>query len=387
MTNSSLPPQIVSKLPNVGTTIFSVMSKLAIENDAINLSQGFPDFDTSKELHDLVRHFINEGFNQYAPMPGIPVLLEQISAKIEKLYDKKYNPANEITVTAGATQAIFTAIGAVVDKGDEVIIIEPAYDCYAPTVELFGGKPVYVKTTPPIFNIDWKEVEQAVTHKTKLIIVNTPNNPSGYVFTADDITQLRNIVVKNNLLVLSDEVYEHIIFDDRKHLSIANDEVLSKRAFIVFSFGKTFHVTGWKIGYCLAPEFLMNEFRKVHQFNVFTVNTPIQLAIAEYLKAEKHFTELPHFYQHKRDYFNQLIASSKFELLPCNGTYFQCATYDKISSLPDYDFAKELTIKHKVAVIPNSSFFHDKSVTNTIRFSFSKKEETLKQAATLLCQI
>lgn len=370
----------LSKLSNVGTTIFSQMTQLATENEAINLSQGFPDFMPDEALLDHVAGFIKNGFNQYAPMGGMMPLKEQIAIKIENSHHAIYHPDSEITVTAGGTQAIFTAIAAFVKKEDEVIIFEPAYDCYEPTVELFGGVVKRFEMRAPDYEIDWNTVKNLVTDKTRMIIINNPNNPAGKVLKENDLQELIKIVEGTSILILSDEVYENIVFDDRPHLSVCKYPELKQRSLLVDSFGKLFHVTGWKTGYCAAPENLMNEFRKVHQFNVFSVNTPMQLALAEYMKNPEHYLYLNRFFQEKRDFLRQGLSGTSFELLDCEGTYFQALKYDKISEKTDLDFARELTVYHKVASVPFSPFYKNKRNEFVIRLCFAKKQETLEKA-------
>ncbi|GEN71715.1 methionine aminotransferase [Chryseobacterium lathyri] len=370
----------LSKLSNVGTTIFSQMTQLANENEAINLSQGFPDFMPDPELLDHVDYFIKKGFNQYAPMGGMITLKEEIARKIENSHQAIYHPDSEITVTAGGTQAIFTAVATFVKKDDEVIIFEPAYDCYEPTVELFGGVVKRFEMKAPDYAIDWTAVRNLVSDKTKMIILNNPNNPSGKILTAQDIQELIAIVKGTSILILSDEVYENIVFDGKQHLSLAKYPELKERTLLVASFGKLFHVTGWKIGYCAAPKALTDEFRKIHQFNVFSVNTPIQLALAAYMKNEAHYNNLGQFFQEKRDFLRKGLAGTSFELLDCEGTYFQALKYDKISDKNDFDFASELTITHKVASVPFSSFYKNKRNDHVIRLCFAKKQETLEKA-------
>jgi methionine aminotransferase len=370
----------LSKLSNVGTTIFSQMTQLANENEAINLSQGFPDFMPDPELLDHVDYFIKQGFNQYAPMGGMITLKEEIARKIENSHQAIYHPDSEITVTAGGTQAIFTAVATFVKKDDEVIIFEPAYDCYEPTVELFGGVVKRFEMKAPDYAIDWTAVRNLVSNKTKMIILNNPNNPSGKILTAQDIQELIAIVKGTSILILSDEVYENIVFDGKQHLSLAKYPELKERTLLVASFGKLFHVTGWKIGYCAAPKALTDEFRKIHQFNVFSVNTPIQLALAAYMKNEGHYNNLGQFFQEKRDFLRKGLAGTSFELLDCEGTYFQALKYDKISDKNDFDFASELTITHKVASVPFSSFYKNKRNDHVIRLCFAKKQETLEKA-------
>ena len=371
---------IESKLPHVGTTIFSVMSQMANEYKAINLSQGFPDFDVDPQLIDLVHYYMKKGNNQYAPMPGILLLRKAIAGKINKCYNRNYNPETEIVITAGATQAIFTAINTIVNKNDEVIIFEPAYDCYAPAVELCGGKPVYIQLPLPEFKVNWENVRNKINEKTKLIIINNPNNPAGSVLTEEDLKELSQIVEDKNILILSDEVYEHIVFDNHLHHSIAGNESLAKKSFIVFSFGKTFHATGWKVGYCLAPEYLMKEFKKVHQFNVFSVNTPVQSALADYLKEAKNYLNISTFYEGKRNLFLQMIKQSNFTAYPCEGSYFQILDYSKISNEPDFEFAVRLIKEYGVASVPVSAFYKTKTNSKLLRFCFAKKNETIKEA-------
>ncbi|WP_294287270.1 methionine aminotransferase [uncultured Chryseobacterium sp.] len=370
----------LSKLSNVGTTIFSTMTQLATENEAINLSQGFPDFLADSKLLDYVSNFIKKGFNQYAPMGGMIGLKEEIAKKIENSHTAVYHPDSEITVTAGGTQAIFTAIAAFIKKDDEVIIFEPAYDCYEPTVELFGGIVKRFEMNAPHYEIDWTTVKSLVSDKTKMIIINNPNNPAGKIFTEHDIQELIKIVENTSILILSDEVYENIVFDGKQHLSICRYPELKNRSLMVASFGKLFHVTGWKTGYCAAPKYLMDEFRKVHQFNVFSVNTPMQLALAEYMKNPEHYEYLNQFFQEKRDFLRQGLANTPFTLLDCEGTYFQALQYDKISDKNDFDFATELTVTHKVASVPFSSFYQNKRNDKVIRLCFAKRQETLEKA-------
>lgn len=378
---------IYSKLPTQGTTIFSTMSALAIEHKAINLSQGFPDFDCSDDIKKLVSKYIKAGNNQYAPMPGIMPLREMIAQKTETLYSAVYNPENEITITAGATQAIFTAISAFVREGDEVIVFEPAYDCYVPAIELNGGKAVFAQLKFPNYSIDWDEVKKLFKRQTRMIIINTPNNPTGSIFTAADMQKLEKLTKNTDVVILSDEVYEHIVFDGFEHQSIARFPKLAERSIIVSSFGKTYHTTGWKIGYVLAPQKLTAEFRKTHQFNVFAVNHPIQWAYSEILKQPELFLQLSSFYQEKRDYFLKLISSSKFKALTCSSTYFQLLKYDGLSKDKDTDFAKLLTTKHKLAAIPVSVFYHDNIDNKVLRFCFAKNNETLEKAAQVLCSL
>jgi methionine aminotransferase len=378
------PNLIGSKLPNVGTTIFTVMSKLAADNGAINLSQGFPDFNCDEELVKLVNKHMSAGLNQYAPMAGLLPLREVIAEKTKELYSCSYDPETEITITSGATQAIFTAITAIVKEDDEVIIFEPAYDCYQPAIELNGGKTIFLQLKAPRYYIDWDEVKKMINHRTKMIIINTPHNPTGSVLSADDMKMLEKLVSNTDIVILSDEVYEHIIFDGQKHQSAARFPKLAERSFIISSFGKTYHTTGWKIGYCLAPKNLMAEFRKVHQFLVFCTNTPIQHALVEFMKKKEHYLQLGDFYQKKRDYFISLISNSKFEFNKAAGTYFQLLNYKKISSEKDTDFAQRLTKQAKLAAIPISVFYHEPVNNYVLRFCFAKKEETLEKAAEII---
>lgn len=379
--------QYNSKLPKVKTTIFTIMSKLAKEHNAINLSQGFPDFDTDPRLIELTTKAMKDGYNQYAPMQGVFALREQIAEKFSGLYNTSYNPDTEITITSGATQAIFTIISAFIGPGDEVLIFKPAYDCYEPAIDLQEGKPVYVQLTAPNYTVDWQEVKQLVTNKTKMIIINTPHNPCGTIWSKDDMIALENLVKDTNIMVLSDEVYEHIIFDGKQHQSLCLFPQLKERSFIVASFGKTFHNTGWKIGYCTAPKALMHEFRKAHQFNVFCVNHPMQIAFTEYLKSSDHYLSLNAFYQKKRDYFLNGIQNSRFKFTPSNGTYFQLLNYSNITDENDVKFAKRLAIEHQIVAIPISVFNTDGLDQKVLRFCFAKKEETLQKAIEILCVI
>ncbi len=378
---------VISKLPNATTSIFSVMSKLAFEQNAINLSQGYPDFPSSPELINLVTNAMKKGYNQYAPMPGIMQLREVISEKIAKLYGTTYDPDTEITITAGATQAIYTIISALVQKDDEVIIFAPAYDCYDPTIRLNGGKTVEIELRFPEFKVDWHKVKNAVSERTKMIIINTPHNPTGTVLQKEDMIALKSIVKNTGIVILSDEVYEHIIFDGEKHQSVALFPGLAERSFIVASFGKTFHNTGWKMGYCTGPKELMAEFRKTHQFNVFSVNHPIQRALAEYVKTPENYLSLSVFYQKKRDYFLNAIKDSKFNFTPSTGTYFQLLGYENISDEKDTEIAIRLTKELKVASIPVSVFYNNRIDNKVLRFCFAKSEETIKRGADILNQI
>jgi len=378
---------ISSKLPRVGTTIFSTMSKLAMEHNAINLSQGFPDFECPQALVTAVNTAMKEGHNQYAPMPGVMRLREMIAEKTEELYGAKYNPETEITVTAGATQAIYTAIAATIREGDEVIIFEPAYDCYEPAIELNGGKTIYLQLQAPDYTINWNEVKKRVNHHTRMIIINSPHNPCGSILTAEDMKTLEKITKNTEIIILADEVYEHIIFDGHRHESMAKYPNLASRSFIISSFGKTFHTTGWKVGYCLAPKELMTEFRKVHQFNVFCVNTPMQYGIAEFLKNKSHYNDLGPFYQAKRDTFNKLLEGSRFSFVASPGTYFQLLSYERITKEKDADYAIRLIIENGLASIPISVFYHKPIFDNMLRFCFAKRDETLEKAAAILRSI
>src|ERR1051325_5919884 len=381
------PNVITSKLPAVGTTIFTLMSRLANENNAINLSQGFPDFSGSEELIHLVYKYMKDGHNQYAPMAGVMPLREVIAQKTFDLYGAKYDPEKEITITAGATQAIYTAITAMIKEDDEVIVFEPAYDCYTPAIELNGGKTVYVQLKAPDYSIDWSQVQKLINHRTRMIIINTPHNPTGAVMTKEDMQKLEKMTKNTDIVIVSDEVYEHIIFDGQEHQSVARFPKLAERSFIISSFGKTFHTTGWKVGYCVAPENLMTEFRKVHQFLVFAVNTPVQLALAEYLQKKKNYTDLGKFYQKKRDHFNKLIRNSKFTFEPSAGTYFQLLKYEDISKDKDTDYSVRLVKEAGLASVPVSVFYHKPTDNKVLRFCFAKKEETLEKAADILCKI
>ncbi len=381
------PSIVTSKLPAVQTSIFSVMSKLALEHKAINLSQGFPGFDCSPQLVDLVEKYMRKGLNQYAPMPGVQVLREAISTKTEELYSITYDPETEITITSGATQALFTAIAALVRDGDEVIVIEPAYDSYVPAIELAGGKPVFFQLHPDTFSINWVEFQKLVNQRTRMILINTPHNPTGSALSAADMMKLEKLTNKTDIVVLSDEVYEHILFDKLEHQSVARYPKLAERSLIVSSFGKTFHTTGWKIGYCLGPANLMAEFRKVHQFLVFSSNTPVQYAIAEYLANKDAYLQLPSFYQKKRDYFIHVFGQTKFGLKPSPGTYFQLLDYSKISKEKDTDFAIRLTKEFGVASIPVSVFYHKKTDSKFLRFCFAKHEDELEKAAEKLIKL
>lgn len=376
-----------SKLPGTSTTIFTVMSQLAAEHQAINLSQGFPDYDIDPKLVDLVAGAMKEGHNQYAPMAGVPALRELIADKVNHLYGSDYNPDTEVTVTAGGTQAIFTALSAYITAGDEVIIFEPAYDCYSPTIKMLGGLVKPYELAPPDYEIDWEMVKKLFTANTKMIILNSPHNPTGAILRDKDIEALIKLTRDTDILILSDEVYEHLIYDGQQHKSIAMYPELRERAFIVASFGKLLHATGWKTGYCLAPENLMKEFRKVHQFNVFSVNTPMQVGIAHYLKDPAVYMDLAGFFQEKRDLFRSLIGQTKFKLLPCNGSYFQCVTYSHFSDEADTVIAKRLITDYGVASIPVSAFYIRNTDHQVLRFCFAKKQDTLEKAVERLMKL
>ncbi len=377
----SFPSHIKSKLPKTGSSIFTVMSALATQHDAINLSQGFPDFLCDEKLIRLVNQFMVKGMNQYAPMAGILPLREAIAEKAQTLYGAVFNPETEITITPGGTEAIYAAITAVVEDGDEVIIFEPAYDCYAPAVELNRGVPIYVELEPPAYKINWNDVKKLVSQRTKMIIINSPHNPTGSVLNANDMRQLQKIIQNTDIVILSDEVYEHIIFDDLEHHSILRYPKLAERSFVIFSFGKTYHNTGWKMGYCLAPGELMREFRKAHQFIVFSTNTPIQYAFAEMMKEPAYYLGLKNFYQEKRDFFISLMDGLPFQIKPASGSYFQCMSFEKLTDEKDSDFAIRLTKEYGVASIPISSFYHHNKDYKMLRFCFAKEKATLEQAA------
>lgn len=371
----------------MGTTIFSVMSKLAEEYKAINLSQGFPDYACDEKLINKVTEAMKSGFNQYAPMPGLTELRELIAEKAEKLYAATYNPDTEVTITAGGTQAIFTALTSCISQGDEVIIFEPAYDCYAPAIKLLGGLVKPYELSPPDYEIDWEMVKKLFTANTKMIILNSPQNPTGCILSEKDIKALIKLTKNTDILILSDEVYEHIVFDDKKHHSVALYPELRERSFIVASFGKLLHTTGWKLGYCLAPENLMKEFRKIHQFNVFSVNTPMQVGITNYLKDPDTYLGLSEFFKQKRDLFRGLLTETRFKLLPCHGSYFQCVGYEHLSSEKDTDMAIRLIKEYGVASIPVSAFYTRNTDHQILRFCFAKKQETLEKAVERLMKL
>lgn len=371
-----------SKLPNAGTTIFTVMSNLAREHNAINLSQGFPDYSISPRLIEYVNEAMQAGLNQYAPMPGLPELRNILAGKIKSLYQADINPETEITITPGATYAIYTAFTTILYPGDEVIVLEPAYDSYIPNIELNGAKPVCVKLQYPDYSVNWQYVKDAITHKTKAIIINSPHNPTGYVWTREDMQMLDEVTRNTDILILSDEVYEHITLDGMSHESVLKYPSLFARSLVLFSFGKVFHATGWKIGYCVAPEKIMREFRKVHQFVGFTTNTPMQMALARLLENKDEYLQLPLFFEKKRDLFLTLMEDLPFTIYQkSKGSYFQLAGYEKINNLPDKEFAVWLTKEAGVATIPVSAFNHDGKDDKLIRFCFAKKDQTLEAAA------
>ena len=376
-----------SKLPAVGTTIFTVMSRLASECGAINLSQGFPDFQAEPALFEATMQAMRDGRNQYPPMAGVPELRAAIADKVASLYGTRFDAEQEITVTAGATQALFTAIAAFVHSGDEVIVFAPVYDSYVPSIETVGGKAVYAQLRFPDYTPDWDAVRALITPRTRMIIINSPHNPSGSVLSPEDLAVLAEIVRDTDIVVLSDEVYEHIVFDGRQHCSVVSHPALAARSLTVSSFGKTYHITGWKIGYVLGAADLMREFRKVHQFNVFTVNTPCQIGIADYMRDASRHLGLARFYEQKRDFFREQLRASRFELLPCCGTYFQLARYASISGRSDREFAEWLTRDVGVAAIPVSAFHPDGRDDGVVRFCFAKREETLAAAGEKLRQI
>ncbi len=376
-----------SKLPQHKTSIFTVMSQMANEYKAVNLSQGFPNFDTDQHLKDLVCKAMNDGYNQYAPLAGIAQLREQIVEKIEKLHGKRYDKNSEVTVTDGATQALYLAITAFVKPGDEVIVLKPAYDSYEPAVELCGGKPVLIQLKGKDYKIDWQEVEAKINSKTRMLIINTPHNPSGNVFSKEEMQKLEQILDGTDVILLSDEVYEHIVFDDAKHYSASAFHGLAERAIVCASFGKTFHNTGWKMGYCVAPSELMSEMQKVMEVNVFCVHHPTQRAFAEYLQEPKHYLQLGEFYQQKRDKFLELIKDTAFKFTPSKGTYFQLLDYSAISEEADVDFAERLIKEFGLASIPVSAFNKNGLDQRQLRFCFAKTDETLEKAAEILQKV
>ena len=374
-----------SKLPNVGTTIFTVMSKMAQDFNAINLSQGFPDFDCPDRLKELVTHYLNDRKNQYPPMAGIPALRNRIAEKVNTYYGYNADPETEVTVTSGATEAIFDAIQATVGSGDEVIVFDPAYDSYEPAIQLSGGRAVHIPLRLPDYSVDWSQVASAITPRTRMIIINTPHNPCGTILGKDDFDNLAAVIRNHDIVVLSDEVYEHMVFDDLKHLSVLSHEELKRKSFAVFSFGKTYHATGWKLAYCVASPELMVEFRKVHQFVTFTTSSFVQYALADFmLECPEHALDLPAFYAEKRDKFCGLISDSRFKFKPSKGTYFQLVDYSAICDEHDSDFVNRMTQKHGVAAIPLSPFYAIPPDTRIIRFCFCKSDSTLEKAAAIL---
>ncbi|WP_295768581.1 methionine aminotransferase [uncultured Mucilaginibacter sp.] len=376
-----------SKLPHTGTTIFTVMSALANDLGAINLSQGFPDYDCDPQLVSLVNDAMKSGYNQYAPMAGWLPLREEIARKTEKLYDAVYHPDTEITITSGGTQAIFTAICAAIHPNDEVIVFEPAYDSYAPAIKLMGGTVKSLELEPPDYRIAWDMVKRLISNRTRMIILNSPHNPTATILSESDIEELAAIVKNRDILILSDEVYEHLVFDGQTHHSMARYPELRERSFIVGSFGKMFHTTGWKLGYCLAPAALTAEFRKLHQYTVFSVNTPMQVGVAEYLKNENVYNELAGFFQQKRDFFRDGLSQTRFGLLPCSGSYFQSVSYEHITDVKDTDYAIQITHEYGVASIPVSAFYSKGTDHKILRFCFAKKQETLERAIERLIKL
>ncbi len=375
---------IQSRLPDVGTTIFTVMSKMAAEHGAINLSQGFPDFKVSEALIELIYQQMKAGHNQYAPMPGVPALRNIIARVVDQTYQRHLDPETDITITAGGTEAIYATITGLVKPGDEVILFDPSYDCYNPAIRLNGGVPIHINLQPPDFSIDWEEVKDKITSRTRMIMINTPHNPSGAVLSEADLKTLEAIIRPHNIMVLSDEVYERIIFEGILHQGVLRFPELASKSIAVFSFGKTFHATGWKVGYTVAPPEITREIRKAHQFITFSVNTPVQLALAEFMKDSSHYTNLSKFYQEKRDFFLRQIKGSSFQPLACYGSYFQLLSYQGISSKKDTDMAEWLTREHQLASIPVSVFYKDKSDHQLLRFCFAKGEDTLAKAGEIL---
>ncbi len=378
---------IKSKLPNANTSIFAVMTALANEHNAINLAQGFPDFEVSPNLIELVNKYMKQGMNQYAPMPGLLSLREKIAQKTFDLYSAQYDPNTEITIVPGATHGIYAVMSAMISEGDEVIVIEPCYDSYVPSIALNGGRAIFVELKLPEFKIDWNEVKKLVNFKTKMILINTPHNPTGSILNAQDMQKLEKIVRGTDVIICSDEVYEHMVFDKVEHQSVARFPALAERSFIISSFGKTYSTTGWKMGYILAPANLTVELRKIHQFMAFSTNTPIQYAMAEFIDNKAIYNELSGFYQEKRDYFRKLLKGSNFKLMPCQGSYFQLLNYSKITQEKDTDFAIRLTKENKIASIPVSVFYHKQTDNQLLRFCFAKQNETLEKAAEKLMKI
>ncbi len=380
-------PTFRSKHPKLQTSIFAVMTQLANKHQALNLSQGFPDFNSHPRLIERVAHYMQRGDNQYAPMAGVYALREKLAGKMEKQYGRKYDPENEITITAGATEALYAAITAFTHPADEAIVLEPAYDAYAPVVEYSGGRPVFIPLRPSDFSVNWSAVKAAISDKTRLIILNTPHNPTGNIWKPSDMQQLVDITEGTDIIVISDEVYEHILFDGRRHESVCRYPGLAGRSLVISSFGKTYHTTGWKIGYCAAPRSLTSEFRKIHQFITYAVNTPIQHAYADILEDESLYLQLKDFYQQKRDHFRSVLQNSSFRLLDCQGAYFQLADYSDISDLDDMSFVKKLITDHKVAAVPLSPFYREAPNQRFIRFCFAKKDQTIQEAGERLCKI
>jgi methionine aminotransferase len=384
-----MTPAFPSRLPAVGTNVFSIMSALAVEHGAVNLGQGFPDFGCDPKLVEHVNAAMRAGHNQYPPMPGVAPLRAAIAAKVETLYGRRYDPDLEVTVTSGASEALMSAMLCSVGPGDEVIVIEPAYDLYLPAITLAGGTAVTVSMTltDDGYVVPWPDVAAAVTPRTRMVIINTPHNPTGAILRRADLDALAAIVAGTDILLLSDEVYEHMVYDGQQHCSVASHPVLAERAFVVSSFGKTYHVTGWKVGYVVAPAAMTAQFRKVHQYNVFTVNTPMQYGIAAYMADSQPTLDLPAFYQRKRDLFRAGLANTRFTLLPADGTYFQCVRYDGVSDLPELEFAKRLTAEIKVAAIPLSPFYAAGKEAGIVRFCFAKQDATLELALARLAQL
>jgi methionine aminotransferase len=375
---------VISRLPEVGTSIFTVMSRMALEHGAINLSQGFPDFPVSPELIELIYKNMKAGHNQYAPMPGAPALRKTIAEVVLNTYSRPTDFESEVTITAGGTEALFSTIAALVKEGDEVIVFDPAYDSYDPAIRLNGGKPIHIKLKPPHFSVDWQEVRDAITPRTKMIMINTPHNPTGSVLEESDLIALEKLALEFGLIVLSDEVYERIIFDDKKHQSVLKFPALAAQSVAVFSFGKTFHATGWKVGYSVAPENLTREIRKAHQFITFSVNTPVQLALAEYMTNPEHYLRLGTFYQKKRDFFLDQIQGSSLKPISSHGSYFQLLSYDSVSDKKEAEMAEWMTKEKKLAPIPVSAFYQDQADHKLLRFCFAKGEETLERAGAIL---
>ena len=378
---------LTSKLPNTGVTIFTTMSRLALEHGAINLSQGFPDFNCAPELVDAVARHMREGHNQYAPMAGMPALREALAFKIERLYGRRYDPTTEITVTSGATEALFATLTALVHPGDEVLLFQPAYDSYAPAVRLSGGTPVFVTLRSPDYHVDWDDVRRALTPRTRVIVINSPHNPTGMIFSAEDMRELARVLERTDAVVVSDEAYEHIVFDGARLESVSRHPAIAERAVVISSFGKTFHATGGMVGWAVAPRALAAEVQSIHQWVTFAVNGAVQLAYAEFIRQDPECQGVGTFYQRKRDLFRSLLAESRFRLLPCRGTFFQMADYSGITSERDTDFCMRLLTEHGVASIPPSSFLHGVESGPTLRFCFAKRDETLKQAAERLHRV